>query len=213
MQAVDKIAIRQIGIPSLVLMENAGRQTAEAVKAYIKRKARPAVGIVCGVGNNAGDGFVAARHLLNSGAKLTVFLIGTAEQLKEDAKVNYKILKKLGVPVRLIKAPQDITLRDFADLDVIVDALFGVGLNRPIRDPFSAIIKRINFAKKYVISVDVPSGIDATTGDVMGVCVKASRTVTFTAVKKGLLKKEGVKAAGTIEVADIGIPRTLLNKV
>lgn len=213
MQALDKMAITKIGIPSLVLMENAGRQTAEAVRAYTKRKTRPAVGIVCGLGNNAGDGFVTARHLLDSGVRLTVFLIGTAEQLKADAKANYKILKKLGVSVRLIKGPQDITLRDFADLDVIVDAIFGVGLNRTVAEPFNAIIKRINFAKKYVISVDVPSGIDATTGEALGVCVKASRTVTFTAAKKGLLKKDGAKAAGYIEVADIGIPRFLINKV
>ncbi len=214
---LDCIAIEEVGVPSVVLMENAGRSLADVVKAYVKRIERSFVCICCGIGNNAGDGFVAARHLLNSGIKVKIFLIGSSTGLKEDPNLNFRILKGLGYSV--IELDTD-SKRFFASLsrclkkaDVVVDAIFGIGLNRSISGHFKDVIDLINANRKRVVSADIPSGLDGTTGKVYGVCVKAHTTVTFNFAKKGLFKAEGPRYAGKVIVADIGIPATLRRRL
>ncbi len=206
-QKLDKIAIKRCGIPSLVLMENAGRAVAEEVKKSLRGKRSPRVCIVCGVGNNAGDGFVVARHLINEGVGVKVLLASPKQGFKHDAAVNYRILKKMKCPIRRFAA------REVAAAGSVVDAIFGVGLNREIAEPFRGTIETLNRKAKYVIAVDVPSGLDGTTGAIYGVCVKADRTVTFSFAKKGFYKRQGPRHTGKVIVVDIGIPARLKNKI
>ncbi|MCK5179375.1 MAG: NAD(P)H-hydrate epimerase [Candidatus Omnitrophica bacterium] len=210
---LDRIAIEKYGVPSLALMENAGRAVAQEVCKRLKRIKNARACVVCGLGNNAGDGFVIARHLINAGVKTKIFLIGKGSQLKADAAVNYKILKKLKYPIKEVGARRAVPLRDIAAADLVVDAIFGVGVNREVKDPFRSVIEAINEKAGKVISVDAPSGIDGTTGKVYGVCVKADVTVTFSFIKKGFLKGRGPKHAGKVIVADIGIPLRLKTRI
>lgn len=212
-QNLDRIAIEQYGVPSLALMENAGRSVAAEVIKRIGRVRKPIVCVVCGLGNNAGDGFVIARHLINAGIRTKIFLIGKGSRLKKDAEVNYRILKKLKYPIIEVGARRAVPLRDIARADVVVDAIFGVGLNREVREPFRSVIEAINGNAGKVVAVDTPSGIDATTGKIYGVCVKADATVTFSFMKKGFLKGQGPKHVGKVVVVDIGIPLRLKNKI
>ncbi|OGX26232.1 MAG: NAD(P)H-hydrate epimerase [Omnitrophica WOR_2 bacterium RIFCSPHIGHO2_01_FULL_48_9] len=209
-QALDAIAIEQYGISSLVLMENAGRSVADVVRREIPRRGKAEVSIFCGIGHNGGDGFVAARHLRSQGIKPHIFLIGSAAELKKDAAVNYRILRNIPCPVQEI---QDIHPQHFKILkrsSVIVDAIFGVGLNRPLQDPFRTIIEQLNSLKKKVIAVDIPSGLDGTTGRIWGACVNAAVTVTFSFPKKGFYIQAGPQHTGKIVVADIGIPKKVI---
>lgn len=212
-QKLDKLAIEKYGVPSLVLMENAGRQVALEVLKSLKRVKNPRVCIICGSGNNAGDGFVIARHLINAGIKTSVFLVGKSSQLKNDAAVNYRILEKIRHPIKEIGLKGALPLGDIRKADIIIDALFGVGLNREVLDPFRSVIDAINENGKKVISVDIPSGLNGTTGAIYGTCVKADKTVTFTFLKKGFLKGQGPKHVGKVVVVDIGILEKLKNKI
>lgn len=205
-QSLDKLAIEKYGVPSLVLMENAGRKVAEEVIKRLKKVKNPRVCVVCGSGNNAGDGFVAARHLINAGIKTSVILAGKSRHLKHDAAVNYKILKKVKHPVIELGAGRALPVREIQRSDIIVDALFGVGLNRGVLDPLRKLVDLINKNGKKIISVDTPSGLDGTTGKIYGACIKADITVTFTFLKKGFLRGQGPEYSGKVIVVDIGIP-------
>lgn len=208
-QKLDALAISQYGIPSIVLMENAGRLTAQEVLKVLRRKKAQNVVIVCGLGNNAGDGFVVARHLIEEGVRTKVYLLGSVRKLKQDALVNYQILKKLKYRVQELKTIRSAFVRDIKNTDVVVDAVFGVGLNRDIKGLFKEAIENICDYAKCVVSVDVPSGLNGTTGKIHGVCVKAKKTVTFSFAKKGFLIGEGPKYVGQVIVKDIGIPMKL----
>ena len=212
-QKLDKYAIEEIGIPSLCLMENAGRAVAQEVLNSWKGKRPPRVSIICGSGNNAGDGFAAARHLRNSGAKVKVFTIGAAQQLKQDAAIQYQILKRTDCPIKTMSAIDQGIAKELKASDRVIDAIFGVGLNREITEPYRNIILSLNALKKNVVSVDIPTGLDGTTGKILGVCVKARTTVTLTAAKKGFFKNLGPRYTGRIIVADIGIPKELITRV
>ncbi|MCX5680967.1 MAG: NAD(P)H-hydrate epimerase [Candidatus Omnitrophica bacterium] len=205
-QAIDRFAIEQLGIPSLVLMENAGRLTAAEIIKALKTKRKNLIIIFCGSGNNGGDGFVIARHLWASGISVKVFLIGTPQDLKSDPAINYQILKKLKCSVRCIRKVDKKVLAELKRATLIVDAIFGIGLSRSVGEPYKSIMDAINQTKKSVVAVDVPSGMDATTGKALGTCVKASLTVTFAVMKKGFLTAPSHRYAGKVIVADIGIP-------
>ena len=212
-QKLDKLAIVGLGIPSVVLMENAGRLAAEACTKILRNSKGRRVCVFCGQGNNGGDGFVVARHLLNEGFKVKVFLIGSAKKLKRDSFLNYNILKKLKCPLESIKGANPKVLKEIKNSDLVVDAIFGIGLNREIGEPYKSIVEAINKSKKKVVAVDVPSGLDATTGKTFGVCIKATQTVTFAVMKKGFLKNQGPRFCGKVIVVDIGIPEALWKKV
>lgn len=206
-QRLDRIAIEHFGIPSLVLMENAGRCVAQETLKLLKRQRR--VCIVCGLGNNAGDGFVAARHLINHGCRVDVILIGDGKKLKSDAAVNYALLRKTRVPVFQARKVSKRVIGSLKSATVTVDAIFGVGLNRRIGEPYKAFIEAINRHARKVVAVDTPSGLDATSGKIFGACVKADKTVTFTLLKKGFNKNHGPAFTGNIVIVDIGIPKAL----
>ncbi|MDE1920395.1 MAG: NAD(P)H-hydrate epimerase [Candidatus Omnitrophica bacterium] len=195
-----------MGIPSLVLMENAGRGVALHVCKYLKRRRMSRVVIVCGAGNNGGDGFVAARYLLNFGFRPSVFFIGALSKLKADALVNYRAAKNLKIPVKPVRREDAAFKKALRSADVIVDAIFGVGLNRSLEAPYDGIIQAINASNAYVVAVDVPSGLDGTGGGIYGICVVADLTVTFSFPKKGFFKKHAARYTGRVAVVDIGIP-------
>lgn len=197
-KALDKNALEKFGISTLVLMENAGRViNAEALK--ILRNKPSKVAIFCGTGNNGGDGFCAARHLLTAGIKPEVYLTGRVEDVKKEAKINLEIWLNLKQNIRPIK-------NKIRGYDLIIDALLGVGLKGQVRPAYREAIDRINLAKAYVLSVDIPSGLDATTGKVLGGCIKADKTVTFVAKKRGMVYGQGRKYCGKILIRDIGVP-------
>jgi len=215
-QRLDYLAIERVGIPSVVLMENAGRAVAAEALKLLKKKHRARAAsacVLCGLGNNAGDGFVAARHLRESGVDTCVYLIGSRQRLKKDAALNYSILRKLKHKISCAHRVDGTLRSDIARADIVIDALFGVGLNRNIHEPFFSIIKAVNKDAKKVFAVDVPSGLEGTNGKIYGVCVRADCTVTFSAPKQGFFRNDGPRYTGKIVVADIGIPKTLKKKL
>ncbi|MDP8212869.1 MAG: NAD(P)H-hydrate epimerase [Candidatus Zapsychrus exili] len=211
-QNLDKRAIKDFGVASIVLMENAGRAAAHEIASILKNKRSPKVAIVCGFGNNAGDGFVIARHLINRKVDVGIFLVGSAKALKQDALVNYKILKKCKYNI-VECVSKEVLEKVVTKFDLIVDAIFGVGLSREVKDPFKGIIEILNKTNKKIVSVDVPSGLDGTTGNIYGCCIKASKTVTFSFAKQGFYKNCGPKYVGKTVVVDIGIPKELMDEV
>lgn len=211
-QKLDQAAIGTYGIPSLILMENAGAAVArEAVRMIGASK--KTVSIFCGMGNNAGDGFVAGRHLLNSDFLVKIFIIGNPKRLKADAAINYQIFVKNGIPVREIKQLTPAVIRQIRRSTLCIDALFGVGLNRNIEPPFSEIITAINRYARRILAVDIPSGLDGTTGKIYGACVRADTTVTMTFPKGGFYRNSGPQHCGRVVVADIGIPRRFIARI
>lgn len=207
-QAFDRFAQEKLGIPSLILMENAGRGVAEEAIVIVRNARRVMrnanVAIVCGVGNNGGDGLVAARHLLNAGIKVNVCIVGKLSKLKPDPKTNYSILKKMGLKIRGVEKGGE-GVRGLKKADLIIDAIFGIGLKSEVRRPYSDIINLLNRSRKPILAVDVPSGLDADSGKVLGTAIKAKRTVTFVASKKGFAKVDGPRCCGKIVVRDIGV--------
>lgn len=205
-QNYDRHAIEVLGISSLCLMENAGRAVADEIKRRLARTGGRAVVLVCGSGNNGGDGLVAARHLLSVGIVPRAFLVMGSGKMSVDAKVNLDILHTAGFPVVNLDTA-DVTFRKaLAEVDIVVDALFGVGLNREIQEPFATVIEAINASARHVVAVDIPSGLDGDTGRARGVCVRANVTVTFTAAKQGFYLNDGPRHTGQVKVVPIGIP-------
>lgn len=210
MQRIDRDAIQKYGIPSIVLMENAGRGASEIIigdaSLFLKKNGRenrlssPNIVIVCGPGNNGGDGFVVARHLLIHGIKPKIFVLVSEDKLRGDAAINCQILQKFREAVRF-SLP---TVGALKHADIVVDAIFGIGLKRAITGKFKTAIDRINRYAQKVISLDIPSGLDADNGNVHGVCVKASQTITFHLPKKGMLVKDGLKYCSNYIVVHIG---------
>lgn len=200
---LDARASRTYGIPALILMENAGRQVAEtALSMY--RGARK-IAVFCGRGNNGGDGFVAARHLLVRGMRPEIYLAGRMSDVRDEARVNLGILLKLRQKVIEV-SPAVLPRIAARSYGLIIDALLGVGLAGEVRGIYKDLIALINGSAAPVLSVDIPSGLDATTGRARGCCVKADTTITFVAEKKAMATKSGRRLCGKIIVADIGAP-------
>ncbi len=211
MRLIDEKAIHVFGISSLILMENAGSACArEALKLIGKGPA--SVAVFAGKGNNGGDGFVAARHLANQEIKAVVFYFQQPLEMKADPMVNFRILEKMKVPlINCSKVlPQARIRAALKKARVVVDALFGTGLSKPIEDPFKTMIGLINESGRPVVAVDIPSGLNADTGKVMGLCVRARVTVALGLPKKGFLRRGARKFTGRVIVADISLPRILL---
>lgn len=205
MKELDRRAIEDLGIPSLTLMENAGKSVAqEALSLGNPSKTL----VICGKGNNGGDGFVAARYLALKKLEVKVILIGKEEEVKPDPKINLYRLREHRVEV--YECPDlksfELIKEEMKKSDLVIDALFGIGLRSDLKTPYYEIITYLNSLKKPILAVDVPSGLDATTGNVLGAAVKAEKTVTFAAMKKGLVEGEGSIYAGEVKVVDIGIP-------
>lgn len=209
-RAFDSWAINTLGIPGVVLMENAGRSCAELIKDRLSGLASPKVCIFCGTGNNGGDGYVIARHLLNAGFKVTVVICGDREKIRGDAKINLDILERMGQPIQQLDLDEaDIPARVGAlagGADMLVDALFGTGLSGRLSTNYKRLIDSINSQRRAVLAVDIPSGLDCDTGEPLGAAIKATCTVTFVAVKKGFTVAGSAAACtGEIFVASIGV--------
>ncbi len=210
---VDRTAIEVIGIPGVVLMENAGRGAARCVFDLLDDPAASRVAILCGSGNNGGDGFVIARHLHNACVDVVVYLTVGAERLRGDARTNYEIVRRMALPVHPLATAEE--LREATDnlrrCDVVVDALLGTGFAGEVRPPLDAVIRQVNdLAGPKVVAVDVPSGLDCDTGQSGNVAVRADVTVTFVAPKVGFDQPAAAEYLGRVFVVDIGVPRELV---
>ena len=205
-RALDADAVARLGVPSCLLMENAGRGAFEQLRARFSEQLDRVL-IVGGVGQNGGDGWVVARHLLLAGKQPRCLLIGERAKLRGDALLNLTALERLRGPVTSI-AGTDLGALEAAlpSASLIVDGLFGTGLDRPVSGAYAAAIERINQAAAPRVALDIPSGIDANSGAVLGVAVQAALTVTFAAHKRGLHQHPGAAHAGLVELAHIGVP-------
>jgi NAD(P)H-hydrate epimerase len=203
-KALDQTAQQRFGISVLALMENAGAAVArQALRMSRKRQ----IAVFCGKGNNGGDGFVCCRHLLAAGVTPKLFLACPAAQLRNEAKINLDILRKLSLPFKeLTQDDLPAVDRSLAGFDLVIDALLGVGLRGDVEGIYKQLIHSINNSRRPVLAVDIPSGLDATTGKVLGAAVKADTTVTFVAKKQGMVIKEGPRHCGKVVISDLGIP-------
>jgi NAD(P)H-hydrate epimerase len=208
----DRRAIEDFGMPGIVLMENAGRGAAELLTSL---GVSGRVVICCGKGNNGGDGFVIARHLDLQKVDVQVLLFCRPEQLRGDAKINCDILTNASFPMT-IHADPDVSdaaiAQELRGAEWIVDALFGTGLQGPVRPPFDRVIAAVNESGSKIFAVDIPSGLDCDTGEPQGITVRGQHTATFVATKKGFLQPASVYWTGDVHVIDIGAPRRLLEE-
>jgi NAD(P)H-hydrate epimerase len=211
MQRIDHEAITTFGIPRLLLMDHAGLAVARAVRTLMPEPAQPCL-VCCGSGYNGGDGLCAAWHLAHRGYQPSVVLVGVVQQLKEEPALYAHILQRLHVPIVELQSPAQLRTIEtrITQASVIIDALLGIGVQGPMRPLYADLIALMNQAKKPIVSVDVPSGLDAETGQPHGIAVKASLTVTFGLPKHGLFLAQGPEHVGELVVDDIGIPHSLL---
>lgn len=211
MKELDRIAIDDWKIPSLDLMERAAGAVAEKVLQITEQIAdNRRITIFCGPGNNGGDGIAAARLLMTAGCKVRVYLVGDRVKMTPDSLAMEQKLLLLGEKLEDYM-PDDSMQMEWVQSSVcMIDALFGVGLKRPITGDFLSAVRRMNHTDCPVVSCDIPSGIDGDTGNVLGEAVRADYTITFTCSKYGLEQGDGKIYAGTVEVASIGIPEELI---
>ncbi len=207
MRALDQHAINKIGIPGIVLMELAGSAASKAIMERWEIEGSTFI-VVCGKGNNGGDGFVISRHLHNNGAQVTIVSLGNETVFTGDALTNYNIVKSLNIPVIELNGPSDIMYVEelFSESDFIVDAIFGTGLDREVHGIARELISIINSIPAVKIAVDIPSGLNSNTGSPMGNAVQADLTVTFGFPKIGQFTSPGFEYCGEIVVADISLP-------
>ena len=209
-RAIDRRSLEQYHVPTIVLMENAARAVADAAAEMIAGVKDPGVVIVCGGGNNGGDGLAAARHLHNRGVDVRIALATDPAAYRGDAGINWQITSAMGLPI--CSTGPGAARAALLSSDLIVDALFGTGLTTAPRD--TAWIELINSAEVPVLAVDVPSGLDCDTGQPLGpACVRATRTVTFVAEKVGFSNAAARQYLGDTTVGDIGCPRELIQAV
>lgn len=209
---LDQLAMTDYGMSGLVLMENAGRGTTDVLCAL---GVDGPVVICCGRGNNAGDGFVIARHLDIRGHAARVILLSDPSELAGDAATNFAILRKTDVPVDVFAGADDWDrLQTHLDEAAwIVDALLGTGARGEPRPPLDEAIDRINAAPARRLAVDLPSGLDCDTGQAARHAFRADHTCTFAALKPGLMRPEAKPYVGRIHLVDIGVPRSLIERM
>lgn len=204
---VDRRAVQELGIPSIVLMENAGRGAAEALLKH--EPPIRTVLILCGKGNNGGDGFVIARHMAIAGVRVRLALLAVADELAGDARLNYEIVQRLELPVTLLGETDELTTdldRLAIGVDWIVDAMLGTGAQGEPRQPYRTAIEWLNQQAARKLAVDVPSGLDCDTGEPALTTVRADATCTFHAPKVGFLNRVAQAYLGDLQVVSIGIP-------
>jgi ADP-dependent NAD(P)H-hydrate dehydratase / NAD(P)H-hydrate epimerase len=212
MQLMDQYTMEKIGLPGIVLMENAGAKVAEGVLASSPCE-KPKVIILAGGGNNGGDGFVIARRLYDLGLETLLCLLVDPYRIKGDAKVPLDVYIKRGLPLfQLTEHSLPELQKELSQSDIIVDAILGTGVNGPVREPFSQVISMVNeyAEEKMIISVDIPSGVSSDTGKVEGEAIKATKTITFVFPKKGFFIHDGPKYIGEWEAVDISVPHSIV---
>lgn len=203
MRALDRRAISEFGIPGMVLMENAATRLAEFLFQEVAPPEDLSVCVFCGPGNNGGDGFALARLLFLRGAEVEVWLLTSPENLTGDARTNFEICRTLEVPILQPESPFDI---DFQWYDVVVDAIFGTGVLRTPEGIFAEVIEAINDSELPVLAVDIPSGVDAGTGQQSDPSIHATWTLTFQCGKPGLYLPPGKTLAGEVKIVPISLP-------
>jgi hydroxyethylthiazole kinase-like uncharacterized protein yjeF len=214
MQDLDRKTIKTYGISGIVLMENAGRGAAEHVVRFFPQVRGGHVAIVAGPGNNGGDGFVIARYLKNWGVQTTVYLLASKKDVKGDALKNLQSWHVMeGGLVEVVSAEHFSRIKqELSQADLIIDAILGTGLHSPVTGLFKEVIAFINGQRRPVMSVDIPTGIDATSGKVLGDAVQATLTTTFGLAKIGQAVEGSASYVGQLEVIDIGIPHNLIER-
>jgi NAD(P)H-hydrate epimerase len=212
MREADRFTIDEIGIPSLVLMENAGRQVVSAMEAAYEKELNGRVAVLCGRGNNGGDGFVVARTLLQRGIDTAVFVLGALADVRGDARTNLDILGRLGATVVEVGDEQswELHFSEISQCTLIVDAIFGTGLKASVSGMIETVIADVNASDLPVVAIDLPSGLSADTPQLVGDCIRASMTVTLAAPKLPLVLPPGEDHAGDVVIADIGIPHEVI---
>lgn len=207
-RAVDRAAMEEFGIPGVVLMENASRELLDEVLDMLEETIddeEPRVVIVCGRGNNGGDGWALARHLDNFGFEPAVVSLGEP-RAGSDAHVNRMICEKMGIEELGVGEAAE----QLAAATLIVDAMFGTGLDRAVEGEAAGLIEQINASGVPVLAVDIPSGLDCETGQALGPTIRANRTVTFVGLKRGFTNIDAQPYVGEVSVGDIGVPFELL---
>jgi ADP-dependent NAD(P)H-hydrate dehydratase / NAD(P)H-hydrate epimerase len=215
MREADRRTIEEIGIPSIVLMENAGRQAVAAMEAAFEELAASRVGVICGRGNNGGDGFVVARTLVQRGVDVEVFLLGSVAEVRGDARTNLEVLGHIGLTVVEITDAQEWELHstELSECDLIVDAILGTGFRGQLSGLLETVVADINSLGVPVIAIDLPTGVSADTAVVDGRAVEASMTVTLGAPKIPLVFPPADALAGDLVIADIGIPYPVFDEL
>lgn len=214
MKELDRTAIEDWKIPSLELMERAAEAVAEKVLQIIEQRGGGRrITIFCGPGNNGGDGAAAARLLLQKGCEVRVYLVGDRRKMTPDSLIMEQRLIQAGGKLEDYTPDSSARQQWIKSSACMVDALFGIGLKRPVAGDFLTAVRQMNLASCPVVSCDIPSGIDGDTGNVLGEAVRADCTVTFTCSKYGLEQGDGKVHAGTVEEAPIGIPGELIRRI
>ena len=204
MRAMDRRAIEDFDIPETLLMENAGLAAYRVLRDRFPVDGRRIL-ILCGSGNNGGDGLVVARKIYSDGGKPHVVLLGDPERYRGAAAVNWKIIQGLDIPVQTYSSPEALD-EDLAACQLVVDAILGTGLSKPVRGAYAEVIARVNASQRPVISLDIPSGIHGDTGQIMGAAIRADLTVTFGLPKVGNLLYPGAANGGDLFVSHISFP-------
>ena len=208
---VDRYATKKFGISGLVLMENAGRGVSDLLCGL---QIKSPIVVCCGKGNNAGDGYVIARHLLARNYNVQVLNWESPEKITGDARTNYLILRAIDAPILEHRRESDNEFfRILSEACWIIDALLGTGCKGPPRTPIKQAIEAINQATANTLSVDLPSGLDCDTGATPGAAIMADHTCTFLAAKPGLIAPTGKPYVGKLHVADLGIPASVIQTV
>lgn len=209
MRKIDLDMINEYGMPGVVLMENAGRRIVEAIvgEGYASGL------MVCGTGNNGGDGFVVARYLRNYGMNVKIFVVGDKKTIKDDALINLNICKKLGIEIKDLVYDYDFVKfqAEIDKYDFIVDGIFGTGLHNEVNGIHRRVIDAINESEKYVYSIDIPSGVGGNDGKVYGEAIRADKTIALQLPKCGNLVYPGAEYNGEVIISDIGIPNCVIN--
>ena len=215
MREADRRTIQDIGIASLVLMENAGRQVVAAIESLYADLADRHIAVVCGKGNNGGDGFVVARTLQQRGFEVSVFLIGTVNEVKGDARINLEILGRIGQTLVEVadETAWELHGAEIAGHDLIIDAIFGTGLSAPLTGFYETVVADLNEAGVPIVSIDIPSGMSADTSDLIGDAIEATVTVTLGAPKLPLILPPAEMKCGEVVIADIGIPSDVFDQL
>ena len=215
MRELDRRTIEELGIPGAVLMENAGRGATQVLLRRFSDLGRGPVAVVCGAGNNGGDGFVVARCLRERRVEVKVFLLAEPDRLRGDARIYFDVMRRLGVPLEVLTGEEipDPAQAYLRRSTCIVDAIFGTGLARDVEGRYARAIQSINAARRPVLALDIPSGVCSDTGRVLGVAVRAAWTPTFGVPKRGLYLHPGAGLAGAVECVEIGIPQAFLEEV
>ena len=209
MKAIDNYCIEKLGIPSIVLMENAALKVVK----NIDLDKFNSFTIVCGVGNNGGDGLAVARHLYVLEKEVRVFVIGNMDKGSKDFNTNYNILKNMGLEIIHIASEEALGKlnQSLKSTDMTIDAIFGTGLSREVEGLYRDVISSINAYSNYILSIDIPSGMNSDTGEILGIAVKADVTVTMQLMKKGLVNN--ANEAGKVIVEPIGMPKIAIDSV